>query len=87
MTRFWAAGQPVRMGADSLGTPLWFLWTGQRHNVIRVCRRWRVDEDWWKPEGAHVWREYFIVVTDTGLLVVLYHNFVDDRWFISQVYD
>jgi hypothetical protein len=84
MTHLWIPGQPITVKSDPLGSPLWFRWQGQRHGVERVCDRWRVDDDWWK---GRVWREYFKLATRRGLLVVVYRDFLTNRWFLQRAFD
>jgi hypothetical protein len=84
MTRLWVPGQPIRVKADPLGGPVSFSWRGKRHPVERVCSRWRIDQAWWT---RHIWREYFKLTTKTGLLVIVYRDFVSGRWFLQKVYD
>ncbi len=84
MTRFWPEGERVQVEVDGLHRPLCVTWRGARHPVERVCARWRVDEGWW---NRHVWREYFKVATQTGLLVVVYRDFVTGDWFLQRLYD
>ena len=84
MTRLWPGGDPIRVMADPLGAPRSFTWRGRRHPVTRVMRRWRIDVDWWR---GRVWREYFKLVTRTGLLVEVYHDLVGGEWFVQRLYD
>lgn len=84
MTYLWKQGEPIQVGADRLGAPEWIGWRGQRHPVEVVVNRWRVDEDWWI---RRVWREYFKLVTATGLLVIVYHNLVNGEWYLQQLYN
>lgn len=84
MTHFWPEGQPIEVEADALWTPLVFTWNGTPHPVQVVLDRWRVDEDWWR---GRVWREYFQLITRTGLLVELFHDLTTRAWYIQRVYD
>lgn len=84
MTHFWPEGQPVEVTADDLWTPLWFTWGDHRHPVQLILDRWRVDEDWWR---GRVWREYFRLITRSGLLVELFHDLTAEGWYIQRVYD
>ncbi len=34
-----------------------------------------------------LWHEYFKLTTDTGLLVVVYHDLVDGTWYMQRLYD
>ena len=84
MSRWWAGGDPIRVTADLLGTPRSFTWQGKRHPVAQVTRRWRIDVDWWR---GRIWREYFKLVTRTGLLVEVYHDLINGGWFVQRLYD
>jgi hypothetical protein len=43
-----------------------------------------VDTGWWR---LRVWREYFKLETDTGLLVIIYRNLLTDDWYFQRLYD
>ncbi|NLF00990.1 MAG: hypothetical protein GX601_08430 [Anaerolineales bacterium] len=83
MTHLWPEGQPIVVEVDALGTPCRFVWLGQTHTVEIVANRWRVDEAWWRER---IWREYFKLATDTGLLVVVFRDLVDGGWYVQRVY-
>ena len=84
MSRFWADGLPIVVACDDLATPLAFSWQGQRHTVAEVVERWRVDDGWWR---RRIWREYFQVVTRSGLLVLIYHDVRTQEWRLQRLYD
>ena len=84
MTRLWVEGESLSVLADSSGAPERIKWRQQNHAVQRVSRRWRVDVDWWR---RRIWRDYFEVTTGSGMLVVLYHDLVSDRWYLERLYD
>ena len=84
MSRFWADGVPIAVRCDELATPVAFTWESQRHAVERVIERWRVDEGWWR---RRVWREYFQLVTRSGLLVLIYHDVRAGEWRLQRLYD
>ena len=84
MTRLWAAGTRIAVLADVAGLPQGFTWEARSHTVQLVLDRWRVDVEWWRWRA---WREYFRLATRTGLLVVVYHDLVEDRWYLQRVYD
>jgi len=48
-----------------------FTWQGRQHRFTSVDKRWRVHEGWWQDE---VWREYWKVTTETGLLCIIYQS-------------
>lgn len=84
MARFWPEGISIEVAADTLATPLAFVWQGHRHAITRVVERWRVDEGWW---SRRIWRENFIVTTQHGLLALIYHEVRTGRWYLQRVYD
>ena len=84
MTRFWPDGITIVVTQDALGTPQTFAWNEQHHRVTEVRDRWRVDEGWWR---RRIWREYFQLITASGLLVEIYHDVPSGRWYLQRVYD
>ncbi len=84
MTYLWPAGQPIVVQADALGVPRCIDWLGQTHTVEIVANRWRVNEEWWRER---IWREYFKLATDTGLLVVVFRDLVGGGWYLQRLYD
>ena len=84
MTRFWAEGQLIAVVSDEAARPNHFAWQGRTHQVGAIARMWRVDFGWW---GLRVWRDYFKVTTDSGLLVVIYHDLLTGQWFLQRLYD
>ena len=84
MTYLWTPGQRIQVTLDDWGAPLSFTWSGHGHTVGGVAKRWRVDEEWWQ---ARIWREYFKLYTTSGLLVIIYRDFVADQWYLQRLYD
>ena len=84
MTRLWTGGDAIALIPDAEGVPRSFTWSNQPHTVDRVLSRWRVDLFWWR---SRVCREYFKVITASGLLVVLYRDDVHEVWHVQRVYD
>jgi hypothetical protein len=84
MTRFWPAGLPITVAADALATPQAFTWDSTTHPVEHIFKRWRVDQLWWR---MRVCREYFLVRTHTGLLVMLYRDVLGGAWYLQRLYD
>ena len=100
MTRLWPQGQPIQAWGHGDGreashipgevsasrvfgeTPDGF--DGQ--HVLEVCNRWRIHTRWWEPQQA-IWREYWKVVTDAGLLCLIYQDLGEGGWFLARVYD
>ena len=84
MTRFWAKGKLIHVVSDELGEPKRFEWQRGTHQVDAIARQWRVDLDWWR---IRVWRDYFKLVTNSGLLVVIYRDLLSDQWYLQRLYD
>jgi hypothetical protein len=84
MTRFWADGTPVTVTCADDRRPAWITWQHRRERVIDILGRWRVDEGWWR---ARVWREYLVLVTERGRLLLIYRDLLDDRWYVQRLYD
>lgn len=71
---------------DTQGVPVSFGWQGQAHAVERLVKRWEVETDWWSEEGES--RRLFVtVITRTGMLCVLFFDFVTSEWRMSRLYD
>ncbi len=84
MSRFWPDGVPITVACNDLATPVAFKWEGNEHVVIQIIDRWRVDEGWWR---RRIWREYFQLVTRSGLLVLIYHDIRAAEWSLQRLYD
>jgi hypothetical protein len=84
MTLLWPQGEPITVDSDALLTPQAFVWQGQPHPVQAVSKRWRVDVEWWQQR---VWREYFKLTTQTGLLVIIYRDLLTGSWYLQRLYD
>ena len=84
MTRFWPDGLPITVLADALATPTAFTWHGATHAVEHIAKRWRVDQSWWR---RRVCREYFLLRTESGLLVILYRDVLHGDWYLQRLYD
>ena len=84
MTRFWPAGTPVSVVDDGHGVPQRIIWQGRPHAVAHIALRWRVDEGWWR---WRIWRDYWKLTTDTGRLLVVYHDLVRGAWYLQRLYD
>jgi hypothetical protein len=85
MTRLWPEGERVEAWSEG-ERPVAFRWHSELHRVQDVCNRWRIHACWWEPERA-IWREYYKVVTDRGLLCLIYRDLLSGGWFLSRIYD
>ena len=52
---------------------------------VAACHRWRVHTRWWTDE--EIWRDYWEVTTDTGLLSTLYYDRLSEAWYLERVYE
>jgi hypothetical protein len=75
----------LKLGSGE-GTPTHFTWQGEYHRVLNVCNRWWIHTRWWEPEHT-IWREYWKVVTDKGLLCLICQDQFSHTWFLARVYD
>ena len=82
MTRLWR-GQQVEVELDDSGAPLAFEWNGRVHRIVSISKRWRVHDGWWRTE---VWRDYFKLATDSGLLCIIYQD-LEGHWYLQRIYD
>jgi hypothetical protein len=83
MTKLWRKGQQVEVTVDDGGTPLAFSWNGRAHYIVSISKRWRVHNGWWRTE---VWRDYFKLATDSGLLCIIYQD-LESHWYLQRIYD
>lgn len=84
MTRVWLEGDPISVEVDGAGNPIYFIWGDKAHTAQSIANRWRVDVNWWR---LRLWRDYFKLTTDTGLLVIVYRDLVDGTWYMQRLYD
>ena len=95
MTRLWTPAEPITVvtvatpASESTapsfrGSPSAFSWQGQTHAVEHITRVWRVDIDWWRER---IWRAFYKLSTDTGLLVIIFQDLLTDQWYFLRLYD
>jgi hypothetical protein len=85
MTRLLPQGEVVQVWGPE-ERPDGFVWRGMAHRITSIGNRWQVRTRWWEGDGA-VWRVYFKVTTDRGLLCELYRDVLARGWFLARVYD
>lgn len=81
----WFSGTPVVVETNPNGKPLHFIWQQRIRQIRQIQQHWYVNTEWWSELGR-IWREYFVVLARDELLAVIYHNLLDDRWYLSKVY-
>jgi hypothetical protein len=84
MTRLWLESVPVTVEVNGQGLPVILIWNGRRHQVALIANHWRVDMEWWQ---RRVWRHYYKLATESGLLVLVYQDLVDEAWYLQRIYD
>ncbi len=72
----------VKAGED--GAPLVMARDGRVEKVVKVHRRWRICDQWWKEEIA---REYFLIETSSGVICEIYRDMTSGIWYLSRLYD
>lgn len=73
-----------RQGPKIEDVPYRIEWQGFTHQVLEITRYWRIDIDWWRER---IWRAYFKLRTETGLLVVIYQDLIEGGWYLQRLYD
>lgn len=84
MTRLWPEGDGIKIVLNDEGNPQSFWWQGRSHDIGHIMRRWRVRSDWWREP---LWRDYFKLTTETGLLLIIYHDLNQDTWYVQRLFD
>jgi hypothetical protein len=72
----------VRLNPD--GDPVAFVWNGHVHGIEKISNRWRINDGWW---ALQLWRDYFEVRTVSGWWAVLYHDLLNDIWYLERLYN
>jgi hypothetical protein len=83
MSKLWLQGIPIQTTVQK-AMPVAFVWNKQHHRVNLILRQWRLDQGWW---DEHIWRDYYKLITHTQLLVVIYHDLLNDTWLLQRLYD
>lgn len=83
MSFLWEPATPILVQLSG-SSPKAFVWQGRRHEVRWIANEWQVDFGWWR---LRLWRDYYKILTRTGLLVLLYQDLQTGDWFLQQIYD
>jgi hypothetical protein len=84
MTLLWIMGDLIDVSLSPSGVPIHILWRKQRHPVAAILNGWRVDAEWWR---FRIFRDYYKILTGTGLLIVIFHDRIKGEWRLLRVYD
>jgi hypothetical protein len=93
MNPFWPQGVSLEVDVDSTttegeppgsGAPRSFRWEARSHHVQETSAHWRVHTSWWTDN--ELWRDYWEVATDSGLLCILYQDLLAGDWYLERIY-
>jgi len=86
--RRFAPARPVAVTTDpATGLPNGLRWRGRDERVARIEATWTMDTDWWMEEAEGVRRRYVRLLTQGGLLCVIFHDLPSGRWYLDTVID
>ena len=71
--------RPTRVEADGEGRPL----AVGRTAVEAVLERWRIDDEWWRPQAVS--RLYWRLALTDGRTATVYRELVSGKWW-AQAY-
>lgn len=77
-------GRPksVTVRTDEHGEPTFVRLPGKpARRVAAVRERWRIDDEWWRQAIS---RDYRTIVLDDGSVLTLYHDLLDDLWYVQR---
>jgi protein ImuB len=66
------------------GPPTWFYHAGREYAVARAWGPERIETGWWR--GPDVRRDYFRVQTAGGEQFWVFHNTVDECWYVHGMF-
>ncbi len=72
------APEPIRVEEDASGL-LMGVKIPRRQVITAIDDRWRIDDEWWRREPVS--RLYYAVLLASGQRLVLYKDFIDNRWY------
>jgi hypothetical protein len=84
MSPFWEQGRNTDVRQEQ-EEPRQFFWQWRWHPIREILQHWRVHAYWWTDH--EVWRDYWEVTTDTGLLCTLYYDRLQETWYLERVYE
>lgn len=77
-----ARPKTVTVRTNDDGEPLFVRLPGKTARRVAVVReRWRIDDEWWRQAIS---REYRTIVLDDGAVLTLYHDLLDDSWYVQR---
>lgn len=77
-----ARPKAVTIRTDDDGEPVFVRLPGKTARRVAVVReRWRIDDEWWRQAIS---REYRTIVLEDGAVLTLYHDLLDDSWYVQR---
>lgn len=74
--------KPVHVRADARGDPEFVRMRGKTARKVSAIReRWRIDDEWWRRPIS---RAYYAVVLDDGRALTLYHDLLENAWYVQK---
>lgn len=64
--------------------PIAIQWGSAWHPIQHITLSWQMDVNWWRER---IYRDYYKVLTQKGLILVIYHDLLTDLWAIQRIYD
>ncbi|MCY4072375.1 MAG: hypothetical protein OXG60_13850 [Chloroflexi bacterium] len=64
--------------------PIAIQWRQAWHPIQHITLSWQMDVNWWHER---IYRDYYKVLTQKGLVLVIYHDLLTDLWAIQRIYD
>ena len=86
VTRAWPDGEAIQVRVDGDAQPILFRWRGIPHPVQRIVETWQIHTNWWESSGV-IRRTYHALLTQDGLLCVIYRDLDADTWHLARLYD
>jgi len=78
--RFWE----IEVRTDTAGVPVTVMRNGRREEIIAVCERWRLADEWW---GKEVEWDYFRIGTSAGVVLDIYRDSASVGWYLDKLHD
>jgi hypothetical protein len=84
MAKLLGKPEKIKVISNVKGIPLTITRNGKSGRITGIYKHWRVADEWW---GEEVNRDYFTVKTSRGLACDIYHDLVNNLWYLSRIHD
>ena len=72
--------RPVRIEVNDHGIPERVRARDRWKRVGAILEAWRIDDEWWRDTIS---RAYFSLLLEGGEYLTVYHDLVEDRWYVQ----